>query len=103
MERECRVINPDVEAAQPIMDAIVQLIELHLMQKPISKKAYEKLNDQIEAYYADFEKKNPDAEQFDSQLSMWMIHDREFLRGTPYATGGPPYYFFDQIEEEFNY
>ncbi len=90
-------VKSDAEIAKPIMDAIVSLIEMYLRTGNVPKHEYKKVDEMMDNYYADFNKKNPNAGSFDSQLSMWMIHEREFLPGTPYYNGGPPYYFWDEI------
>ena len=89
----------DLENAKPIMNAIIRLIEVWLQTRAVSQQDFKKVDEMMEGYYRDFNKKNPHAREFDSQLSMWMIHDREYLPGTPYSNGGPPYYFWDQIED----
>ncbi len=89
----------DAEIAKPIMDAIVRLIEKWLQTQTVSRQDFKKVDEMMEGYYRDFNKKNPHARQFDSQLAMWMIHEREYLPGTPHSNGGPPSYFWDQIED----
>ncbi len=93
------IVHTDADIAKPIMDAIVRLIEKWLQTHQVSKQDYKKVDEMMEEYYRDFNKKNPYARQFDSQLSMWMIHEREYLAGTPHSNGGPPYYFWEQIED----
>ena len=92
-------VKSDAEIAKPIMDAITRLIEVWLQTRAVSQQDFKKVNETMEEYYRNFKKKNPHAREFDSQLSMWMIHDREYLPGTSYSNGGPPYYFWDQIED----
>jgi hypothetical protein len=89
----------DAEIAKPIMNAIIRLIETWLQTRTVSKQDFKKVDETMEEYYENFNKKNPHARQFDSHLSMWMIHEREYLPGTPHSNGGPPYYFWEQIEE----
>ena len=89
----------DLENAKPIMNAIIRLIEVWLQTRAVSQQDFKKVDEMMEGYYRDFNKKNPHACEFDSQLSMWMIHEREYLPGTPYSNGGPPYYFWEQIED----
>ncbi len=91
-------IRTDANTAKPIMDAVLRLIETWLQTHQVSKQDYKKVDEMMEEYYRDFNKKHPHARQFDSQLSMWMIHEREYLPGTPHNNGGPPYYFWEQIE-----
>lgn len=88
----------DADIAKPIMDAIVHLIETWLKTDTVPKHQFKKVDEMMNNYYANFAKKNPHAGPFDSQLSMWMIHERTFLPGTSYSNGGPPSYFWDEIE-----
>ena len=89
----------DAKVAKPIMNAIVCLIEMHLREGAVPNHEFKKVDKMMNNYYIEFSKKNPNAGSFASQLSMWMIHEREFLPGTPYCNGGPPSYFWDLIED----
>ena len=84
--------------AKPIMDAIIRLIETYLKTGAASKHEFKKVSEMMDAYYKEFAKKNPHASAYNSQLAIWMIHEQEFLPGTPYTNGGPPSYFWDEIE-----
>ncbi len=91
--------NTDANTAKPIMDAVLRLIEKWLQTRAVWPSDFKKVDEMMDEYYRDFKKKNPDARPFDSYLSMWMIHEREFLPGTPHSNGGPPSYFWDQIAD----
>ncbi len=94
------VSTQDKNAAAPIMKAIVCLIEKWLRRETIKPSEFNELEEQMEMYWDEYEKKNPRAGPYDSYLSAWLIHEQLFLAGTPHASGGPPYYFWDLIEEE---
>ncbi len=80
------------------MDAIVKAIEMHLRTGSLPNHIFKKVKDQIDMYYSEFSKKNPNTSAYNSKLAIWMIHEQEFLPGTPYTNGGPPSYFWDEIE-----
>lgn len=80
--------------------SITSLIERYLRKEPIDPKKFKELESQMEAYYTEYEKKNKRAKPFDSYLAAWMIHEQEFLAGTPFSSGGPPYYFWELIQDE---
>lgn len=87
-----------MSSAKPVMNAILRLIERHLRQEKISASEFKKVQEIMNNFEKEFEKKNPQA-RF-SPLSDWLLHEQLFLAGTSHASGGPPYYFLDQIEEE---
>ncbi len=83
-----------------LMKSITSLIERYLRKEPIDPKKFKELEAQIEAYYTDYEKRHPRARNTGSDLAAWMIHEQMFLAGTPFSSGGPPYYFWELIQDE---
>ena len=83
-----------------IIKAVLTLIERYLRHETISPAEFSKVEEQMEMYWDEYEKKNPNAGPFDSPLSAWMIHEQPFLAGTPHASGGTPSYFWDLIQDE---
>lgn len=92
----------DKKNAAPVMKAIVGLIEKWLQRETISADEFDKMQDQIDMYYKEYEKKHPRAKTFDSYLACWLIHEQPFLAGTPHASGGTPGYFLECIEDEMS-
>ena len=85
-------------SAKPVMNAILGLIEGYLRQEKISASEFKKVKEMMDNFETEFQKKK--SRKHFSPLSDWLIHEQLFLAGTPHASGGPPYYFLDQIEDE---
>ena len=86
--------------AKPIMKAIVALIERYLRHETIPLSEFKKVQETMDNYWTEYEKKHPRAKPFDSHLSAWLIYEQPFLAGTAFSSGGTPSYFLDLIEEE---